>query len=154
MTDLASKLHFRPFSPADVATCLDIFDANCPDYFAPNERSDYKHFLSSVDQGYQVCEVNERARGAFGVFDSSNQNVRLNWILIDPAMQGKGIGSIIMNRAIEVAMSKHAKLIEIAASQKSAPFFARFGAVPVATVVDGWGKGMDRIDMEMSLSES
>ena len=39
--------------------------------------------------------------------------------------------------------------VSIAASHKSAPFFARFGARIVETTPDGWGPGMHRVDMEL-----
>jgi hypothetical protein len=37
--------------------------------------------------------------------------------------------------------------VKIAASHLSAPFFAKFGAVPLRTTDDGWGPGMHRVDM-------
>jgi hypothetical protein len=42
--------------------------------------------------------------------------------------------------------------VDIAASQKSAAFFARFGAVTLKVVDNGWGTGMHRIDMELPLT--
>jgi hypothetical protein len=41
--------------------------------------------------------------------------------------------------------------IRIAASHRSAPFFARFGAETVRETPDGWGPGMHRIDMELTV---
>ena len=52
---------------------------------------------------------------------------------------------------ISQGRASHSPLIEIAASHKSAPFFAKFGATVTAHTVDGWGNGMDRIDMELLL---
>jgi hypothetical protein len=47
MTDIT----FRPYSNADCQACTDIFDANCPEFFAPNERQGYESFLENVPEG-------------------------------------------------------------------------------------------------------
>ena len=143
---------FRPFDPGDRAACLALFDANCPAYFAPNERADYIEFLDRAPAGYEVCELDGSAVAAFGLIRSDGA-VRLNWIMLAPASQGRGIGSAIMQRVVAAARSSGESVIHIAASQKSAPFFARFGAAPVTRTPDGWGPGMDRIDMELGVRQ-
>ncbi|WP_242112849.1 hypothetical protein [Luteimonas aquatica] len=40
--------------------------------------------------------------------------------------------------------------LHISASHKSAPFFARFGALETARVPDGWGPGMHRVEMRLA----
>lgn len=138
---------FRPYCSVDFQACIDIFDANCPDYFAPNERDDYQEFLEGAAEGYQVCEVDGRVLGAFGLLGDGSEEKRLNWILLDPQSQGVGIGLKIMERVIELARTSQTGTVRIAASQKSAPFFARFGATTTLSTKDGWGPGMDRVDM-------
>jgi hypothetical protein len=80
MTDIT----FRPYSNADCQACTDIFDANCPESFAPNERQDYERFLEDVPEGYEVCEVDGCVLGAFGLVGDGNDAMILNWILLDP----------------------------------------------------------------------
>jgi hypothetical protein len=58
---------FRPYCPTDIDSCLDIFDANCPKYFAANERDEYRCFLDDVPTNYEVCEVDGQVLGAFGL---------------------------------------------------------------------------------------
>ena len=142
---------FRPYQPGDIAACLALFDANCPEFFAPNERDDYLGFLDSDPGGYEVCLFDDRVAGAFGVFAHEEDSVSLNWILLDPDAQGVGIGSKIMTRAIEAAGSHGAKELAIAASHKSAPFFERFGAVAQEFTEHGWGPDMHRIDMSLPI---
>jgi hypothetical protein len=50
-----SEPRFRPFEARDRAGCLALFEANCPVYFAPNEREDYEAFLAARPQSYKVC---------------------------------------------------------------------------------------------------
>lgn len=148
---MASKTFFRPFSSADKQACLAIFDANCPSFFAPNERADFESFLEASPIGYEVCEVAGRVVAAFGLICEDRCGVRLNWIMLDPHSKGIGLGSAIMKRVIAQGKASQSPLIGIAASHKSAPFFAKFGAVVTAHTEDGWGPGMDRVDMELLL---
>ena len=36
----------RAYESSDLSICLDLFDANTPAFFAPNERTDYHTFLA------------------------------------------------------------------------------------------------------------
>lgn len=65
-------------------TYVATFDANCPTYFAPNERVDCMSFLGAVPGNYEVCEVAGRIVAAFGLADDDKNGVNLNWIMLDP----------------------------------------------------------------------
>lgn len=147
--DTMPRGSFRQFSAADRQACLAIFDANCPAFFAPNERSDYSRFLDAAPDGYEVCELAGRIVAAFGLHRHEKNEGHLNWILIDPDAQGIGLGSAIMDRVISRARESGLVSIRIAASHKSEPFFAKFGATVQARTDDGWGPGMHRIDMSL-----
>lgn len=142
---------FRQYCNSDYQACTDIFDANCPEFFAPNERQEYEVFLKDVSEGYEVCEVDGRVCGAFGLFGDGQSVKILNWILLDPQTQGIGVGSKIMERVVHLGRASETRIVRIAASHKSAPFFARFGANATSSTKDGWGPGMDRVDMELPL---
>ncbi|CCQ10838.1 hypothetical protein PALB_17120 [Pseudoalteromonas luteoviolacea B = ATCC 29581] len=43
------------------------------------------------------------------------------------------------------------KVIDIAASHLSAPFFEKFGEKTIKEITDGWGLDMHRVDMELLL---
>lgn len=143
---------FRPFQPADTAACLALFDANCPSSFAPNERDDYIVFLSNLPGPYDVCIIGDAVVGAAGVAPHGPSAVAIRWIVIAREHQGRGLGRAVMKRLIDHAAARGAERVDIAASQHSAPFFAKFGAVPVSTTEHGWGPGMHRIDMVLSLT--
>ena len=130
---------------------MSIFDANCPAFFAPNERQDYLRFLDGTPKGYEVCRVEGKVCGAFGLFADGQGVKRLNWILVDPQTQSVGVGSRIMKRVIQSGRQSQARVVKIAASHKSAAFFARFGAIVISSTKNGWGPGMDRVDMELTL---
>lgn len=149
---MSNGVTFRPYSPADKQCCLDIFDRNCPEFFSPNERADYEGFLDAHADNYEVCCIGSAVVGACGLIGSDMESRNLNWILLASKLQGAGIGSTMMQRVIKAARALRLKHIRIAASHKSAAFFARFGAVATESISDGWGPGMHRIDMELRLT--
>jgi GNAT superfamily N-acetyltransferase len=150
---MATPLFIRPYVTSDREACLALFDANCPGYFAPNERANYETFLNDSPPAYSVCLEGDAIIGAFGVLPGSDAGkYHLNWILLAPHAQGRGMGSAIMKHAVASARRSGARRLAIAASHRSAPFFARFGAQRLAYTPDGWGPGMHRVDMELDLT--
>ncbi|MEM1405046.1 MAG: GNAT family N-acetyltransferase [Pseudomonadota bacterium] len=147
MIDLA----FRDYGKDDESACLAIFDGNCPEFFAPNEREDYRAFLGASPKGYEVCLSAGDVVGAFGVFPQLDGAPSLNWILLHPNAQGLGLGSAIMARSSASARALEAAFLRIAASHKSAPFFEKFGAQRKRFTKHGWGRDMHRVDMELPI---
>lgn len=147
----AKHIVFRPYTATDEDVCLSIFDANCPEFFAPSERDDYASFLAADTEGYEICVVDELVAGAFGLVGESGRTMSLNWILLSPQSHGLGVGSAIMHRVVDLGRASGLRMVSIAASHKSAPFFAKFGAVETEVTNNGWGPGMDRVDMELHL---
>ena len=45
--NMSANISFISYSPGHMAACLALFDANCPEYFSPGERSDYESFLEA-----------------------------------------------------------------------------------------------------------
>jgi GNAT superfamily N-acetyltransferase len=145
-------LRFAPFDEAGRDRCLALFDANCPEFFAPNERPDYALFLDRHGGAYTTCQIDGRIDAAFGVIAAGPAGrAHLNWILVDPRSQGAGLGRAIMAETRRLALRMDRACIDIAASHRSAPFFSRFGARELSRTPDGWGPGMHRVDMEWAL---
>ena len=144
-------LTFRAYSPADRTACLDLFDANCPEFFAPNERVDYEGFLDEAPSTYWVCVRGREILAAFG-FVRHRERGRIQWIMVGREARGLGLGGRMMRRIQAEAGASGVRIIDIAASQKSASFFARYGAEPRQSIPEGWGPGLDRIDMELELT--
>jgi len=141
---------FRSYRAADREACLAIFDDNCPEFFAPNERDDYIEFLAQDSGAYTIVTLGNAVVGAYGLLPHRD-GLALRWILFSRATQGQGLGGRVMARVLD-EMRARAAVLHIAASHKSAPFFARFGAREVQTIRDGWGPGMDRVDMQLTVN--
>ena len=142
---------FRCYTHNDGNACLALFDANCPEYFAVNERDDYAQFLDESPEDYEVAEIDGQVVAAFGLFHEDHARCRLSWIMLDPAVQGAGLGSAIMERVMASGRTANKDSMEIAASHRSAPFFSRFGARKLERIENGWGPGMHRIEMQLVL---
>lgn len=142
----------RQYQTEDRDGCLSIFDEGSPEFFAPNERVDYERFLDGVPAGYEVSLLDGTIVGASGTWvDEDLRRGRLCWILIASTGRGSGLGTVMMARAIRQLQVAGATMMDIAASQKSAPFFERFGAKERRRTPEGWGVGLDRIDMELAV---
>lgn len=147
-----SEPSFRSFQPVDVAACTALFDANCPRFFAESERPAYAEFLRGRPAGYHVCVIDGKVVGAFGIRATGEKKARVNWVIVDPQLHGSGIGSKMIKHAKEIAVNDlKCAMIEVCATHKSAPFFARFGAHSVATRRTAVNDGTLEVDMEMPL---
>ncbi|MEM8485510.1 MAG: GNAT family N-acetyltransferase [Bacteroidota bacterium] len=142
-------MNFRSYTSSDRSSCIQLLEANTPAYFAPNERADYVAYLDKGPTGYMVCERDEKIIAAFG-FAVNGTHGRVQWIMTSPAAQGSGMGGAMMRLVLQKAEAAGVQVIDIAASQKSAPFFAHYGAVEIKFTAAGWGPGLDRIDMELT----
>jgi GNAT superfamily N-acetyltransferase len=151
LEEALADIVFRPYRREDYNACIDIFDANCPVYLAPNERQDYESFLESAPEGYEVCEVDGHVRGGFGLFRNRNNETRLNWIMVDSKTHGMGIGARIMERVIQLGRNSGTTVIGLSTSQRVAPFFEGYGTITTSIAKGGHGLGVDSVDMVLPL---
>lgn len=147
---MTERYAFRPYRPGDAPACFRLFDANCPQFFAPNERQDLVEFLRVPPAGYEVALLGDEVVAAFGVLREAGE-LHLRWIMVSPAQQGRGLGRLIMARATAIVLAEGEKNLRIATSHLSEKFFLKFGAQEVARTPDGWGPGMHRVDLVLAL---
>lgn len=139
------------YRTADQKAVLSIFDKNCPEYFAPNERDDLIEFMDQYADGYRVCVHDGNVVGAFGLYEKENKDSRLQWILLDPTAQGIGLGTQVMQDVFKQAKNKNIKSIQIATSHVSYKFFEKHNAKIISKIENGWGPGMHQVHMEIQL---
>lgn len=142
---------FRPYCRTDYPACLELFDSNCPEFFAPDERQDYQCFLEGSPEGYEICEVNGRVRGVFGLSGDGTNGKRLDWLMVDSKAHRMGIGAMLVERAIHLGRTSESKTIGLATSQKVAPFYEKYRAQTTSVTKDGYGPGIDRVEMVLPL---
>ena len=145
-------MKFLHYNDLHFGKCLQLFNENCPEYFAENEREDYIDFLEGNPSGYFIGVSDDCVVSAFGlIITPESSRTRLSWILVSPKSKGRGVGVKMMNYVKEKALKNGSSAIDIAASHLSASFFTKFGAEEIKITQNGWGPDMHRVDMEIKL---
>ena len=145
-------MEFLKYNDLYFGKCLQLFNENCPEYFAENEREDYMNFLEGNPSGYFIGVSDGSVVSAFGIISTpESSRTRLSWILVSPQFKGRGIGVKMMSYAKKTAFKNGSSAIDIAASHLSSSFFTKFGAEELKITQNGWGPDMHRVDMEIVL---
>jgi ribosomal protein S18 acetylase RimI-like enzyme len=125
----------RVFSREEIDVALEVFDERGPDYlflgaFTPE----------AVLVGY-AC---------WGPTPATDRTWDLYWIAVDTALQGAGIGTILLDEVERRLMGHHARMLIAETSSRAdyaatRRFYARQGYAEVARVADYYAPGDDRI---------
>ncbi|EYB68692.1 hypothetical protein DEIPH_ctg017orf0022 [Deinococcus phoenicis] len=149
----------RPYSPADRAACLALFDSNVPEFFLAEERAEFAAFLGQpFDPGesgeYSVLEEAGRVVACGGVWldpESPERPAGLSWGMVARNAHRRGYGSALLAFRLARLRALGAREVHLDTSQHSAPFFARSGFREVRRVPGGYGPGLDRVDRVAAL---
>ena len=145
-------MNFENYQDTNLEDCIKLFDKNCPQFFAENERQDYINYLCDKKDSYKIGYSEGDVVAAFGIgVNEELKRARITWIMVCPFAKGQGIGNEMMAYAKEFVLDKKIKIIDISASHISAPFFEKFGAVTTKITHDGWGPNMHKVDMNLTL---
>lgn len=150
-TDSKTGLVFRPYISSGYTDCLALFELNCPEFFAEEEREDYKNFLKSNSSQYFQGFIKSNFVCCFGITDHADDACSISWIIVHPSYQKHGCGTAMMSYFLQAAAAMGKRKTLIATSQHAGRFFEKFGAVAKQTIEDGWGKEMHRVDMELAI---
>lgn len=146
---------FRPFRPDDITACLAIFDGNCPRFFAPSEREEFAAFLTAPrpsDAPYLVLE-DESDILACGGIEVSGPDAHLTWGMVARDRHGQHLGTRLTEARLALARTlPGVERLILSTSQHTQGFYAGFGFTLTARTPDGFGPGLDRIDMALPLS--
>lgn len=141
---------------SDRAFCLDIFDSNVPDFFVPPERVAFEAFLDDLPGPYFVCEPAGRivACGGYAMAEGGRR-ADLCWGMVHRRMHRQGLGQTLARYRIDRAL-RHPGLSEIAlqTSQHTSDFYGSLGFEVVDIEPDGFGEGMDRLDMRLRVERA
>ena len=149
----AADMLIRPFVPEDRDACLALFDSNLPRFFAPHERAEFGTWLHDPGE-YFVLEDGGQVVACGGVWldpRNSERPAGLSWGMVARDAHRRGYGSALLHFRLERLRALGAAEAHLDTSQHSAPFFARFGFREVRRVPDGYGPGLDRVNMVAEL---
>lgn len=151
-----SEVLCRPYRPDDLAACLAIFDSNTPRFFAPHERAEFEEHLAATHpqiQPYLVLTLRDKVIACGGLsVDLAKAQASLDWGMVDRTRQGMRLGT----RLTEARLAQARDLpgvarVTLATSQHTQGFYAGFGFQVTGITPDGFGPGLDRWDMALTL---
>ncbi len=86
----------RKYSNSDKPKIIELLRKNTTDYFDSSEEKDFENYLDNELEDYFAYEMNSEIIGAGGINYFAEQKLaRISWDMIDPSLQGNGIGKKI-----------------------------------------------------------
>ncbi len=148
------NLLVRAFDPQDLDPCLAIFDSNCPQFFAADEREKFVHYLIHECLPYYVVIDGISRMVACGGFLVENKVAELTWGMADRSFHGRGIGLLLFKFRLEQIRKARAIALKMDTSQHSLGFYLKLGFQIENKAADGYEPGLDRYDLWMDLKIS
>jgi GNAT superfamily N-acetyltransferase len=150
----------RPYTPADHGACVELLRTNVPDFALPHEVAEYAEWLARAtargEVRYAVTERDGALLACGGLARAETAPVAtLCWGLVRRDRHGEGLGTALLRERLRwAAEDDGVELVAMDTSPRTVGFFARFGFRVVATAPDGYGPGLDRLDLELRLDGS
>ncbi|SFI41084.1 GNAT family N-acetyltransferase [Albimonas pacifica] len=141
----------RPYAPADRAACLAIFDACTPRFFDPSERPAFTAWLDAPPPGADHLVIaREGDVLACGGWMREGEAAVLCWGMVAPALHRQGLGRrLTLARLAAMRRAPGVALLKLDTTPASRGFYAGLGFEVVAVTPDGYGPGLDRVDMTL-----
>jgi GNAT superfamily N-acetyltransferase len=149
-----TSLALRDYVAGDLPACLSVFDTNVPRYFRIEERSGYASFLEHLPGPYYLLvDTSGSVVGCGGYAISAGSDVAdLCWGMVRRDRHGTGAGRILTELRIErIRGEGRAKAVALRTSQHTAGFYQHLGFRTTGVERDGYGPGLDRVDMRLEL---
>jgi [ribosomal protein S18]-alanine N-acetyltransferase len=141
----------RDYSTSDRESLLHIFDLNCPQFFAPEEKNHLIQYLANELEIYFVLEADGIIAGSGGInFANQGTVAVISWDMIHPDYKGKHFGTRLLHHRLEVIRLKPGiRRIIVRTSQLSWPFYEKNGFRLLYSEKDYWAPGFDLYHMEI-----
>lgn len=149
-------LSVRPYGPDDREECLAIFDSNVSRFFDPSEREEFARFLDGyiASSVYLVIERDDTIMGCGGfAFQPDGVSAILCWAMVAREDHGQGLGRELLKVRLNAIRRKGGLMrVEVHTSQHTEGFYLLHGFVTEKITKNGYGDGLNRHDMVMTLS--
>jgi ribosomal protein S18 acetylase RimI-like enzyme len=143
----------RPIDAQDIPACLALMRGNVPRYFSEQDLADFGPWLAARTSPFLVLVEDERivACGGYRV-DAATGEAGLTWGMVEREDQRRGLGSLLLRERLAMIEGEPGvRAVVLDTSQHSRGFFERHGFRAVAETPDGYGPGLDRIDMRLEI---
>ncbi len=147
-------MEIQQYSNEHRAKCIDVFDSNVGQYFAPSERDEFIEYLDSLNDGseYYVCLSDGQLLACGGIGIKSTIAV-LTWGMVHREFHGKGIGTVLTDYRLSCLKRNTAiESVKIDTSQHTEGFYRKRGFVVCKSVPNGFGEGIDCVSMELVIN--
>src|SRR5437867_7782445 len=134
-----SPMSFRPYTPADKAACLAIFDSNAARFFSPSDREDFEAFLQNPPGFFGVlCDEKEMIIGCGGIgVRPGTTHAVLTWGMIHADFQGRGWGKeLTLARLRKLADLPAVTKVVLSTTQEAAGFYEKMGFQVLSRALD------------------
>jgi N-acetylglutamate synthase-like GNAT family acetyltransferase len=141
------------YQPEHRDAVLALLHINTPMYFAPEEEADFIRYLDHEIDDYYVIEMDGQIVGCGGInVKHDGKTGVLSWDIINPDIQGKGLGSRLVKFRIDRLFDTyHVNNVIVRTTQFVYPFYEKMGFTVVATEKDYWAKGYDLYYMQLRI---
>lgn len=146
----------RPYEIADRADCLRIFDSNAPYDFLPEERIQFEQFVDRLPGPYFVIVDGDDvvACGGYATGRLSGE-VDICWTIVRRDRHGHGVGNFLLTTCvIEILSRDDCETVRLETSRRTQQFFERWGFRMVEVTPNGFGPGLDRVEMRVVLTDA
>ena len=147
------RVRIRPYTPKDEAACLEVFRSNLGKFFAEGEEADFTAHLRG-HHPYLVLEEGPQIVGCGGYALEPDGSASLCWGMVRRDRHGSGLGMrLLLERLNRIIQLPEVRAIRLDTSQHTCGFFEKLGFVTESVTPSGYGPGLDRYDMSLSLDE-
>ncbi|WP_323788532.1 GNAT family N-acetyltransferase [Psychroserpens sp.] len=141
----------RAYNKKDKSKLIELLRQNTPDYFDTSEESDFENYLDNEIEDYFIYEEGTRIKGSGGInYFPEKKLARISWDMVDPNLQGKGIGKKLTQHRINLLnKNPNIELIIVRTSQLVYKFYEKMGFKLEKIEKDFWAKDYDLYQMQM-----
>lgn len=143
----------HPYSSQNFVDVMQLIKLSTPHYFAPEETSDFEHYLKHEIEQYFVIEVKQHIIGCGGVnFENNFTTAKISWDLIHPDYQGKGYGRLLLEHRLQLLRAMPTiNCVMVRTSQHAFRFYEKSGFVLQEVQPNYWAEGYDMYMMEFPI---
>lgn len=149
-------MRLRPYTPADRATCIELFESNRPDLFGPDEIVHFTAHLDALPGPYFLLENDRGLAVACGGFcrDAHPRRARLNWGIVGRPWHRLRYGQLLLIARLSrlIAAYPDVERVDTHISHYVANFLESAGFVVDRVTDDGYAPGLNRYDLHLDLT--
>jgi ribosomal protein S18 acetylase RimI-like enzyme len=144
---------YRPYTSADLDSCVFIFDSNCPRFFASADRREFLAFLKAPPGFFGILAEDSAALigcGGLALSKTRPDMAFLTWGMIHAHYHGRGWGRLLaMVRLYRLLDLPAVERVALNTSNEAVDFYRKLGFGEVAFTPHGYREGLDRYDLEL-----